>query len=244
MTESANRQITRSPDRQMGPSSPLAKTFGEIYRSGLWTVGPAKSGCGSTLAAAAAIAGALPGLIRRLGVKSVLDIPCGDFHWMAAVEWPEGVRYVGADVVPELIECNRRVYRDWPPGGPRGPVGAEFQVLDLTTDPLPAVDLVWCRDCLVHLSYAHITAALWNVGQSGAKWFACTSFRYSGRVNADIASGGWRPLSLTAAPFNLPEPEEWLPETPPPQGGEFADKAVGVWRIPWGRGGVCGDFVI
>jgi hypothetical protein len=35
-------------------------------------------------------------------VKSLLDIPCGDFHWMRRVNL-QGLSYVGADIVRELI---------------------------------------------------------------------------------------------------------------------------------------------
>ena len=41
----------------------------------------------------------------------MLDIPCGDWEWMRLVEREMGsVRYYGADIAPDLIECLKSQY--------------------------------------------------------------------------------------------------------------------------------------
>ena len=70
---------------------------------------------------------ALPALVKELGVRSLLDAPCGDFNWMRHVDL-DGVEYTGGDVVPELVARNRELY---------GAAGRRFVTLDLTRDPLP-----------------------------------------------------------------------------------------------------------
>ena len=60
------------------------------------------------------------------------------------------VRYIGADFLPELIAENLRRY---------AAPNREFRELDLTAAPLPAADVLLCRDCLVHLSFADIQRA-------------------------------------------------------------------------------------
>uniref|UniRef100_UPI002157A42F class I SAM-dependent methyltransferase n=2 Tax=Pseudomonadota TaxID=1224 RepID=UPI002157A42F len=85
----------------------------------------------------------LPHLLREFNIRSVLDIPCGDFNWMRHVDLG-GVHYIGADIVPELVEHNRRTYR-----GPR----IQFEHLDVIASPLPKVDAVLCRDGLVHFPH-------------------------------------------------------------------------------------------
>ena len=106
--------------------------------------------------------------------------------------------------------------------------GVEFRKIDLVNDALPAVDVILCRDCLVHLSFADAHAALANVARSGAKWLLTTSFS-SIKRNDDIVTGQWRPLNLMLPPFNLPKPAKRIAENCTET--EFADKVLGVWPI-------------
>jgi hypothetical protein len=112
----------------------------------------------------AAVREALPGLLRDLKVRSMLDAPCGDFNWMRSINLDLDL-YVGGDIVPEIIADVRA--KDGAPG-------REFAVLDLIADNLPKVDLILCRDCLVHLSMANIRRALDNFRRSGSTWLLTT----------------------------------------------------------------------
>jgi len=105
-----------------------------------------------------------------------------------------------------------------------------FLQLDLTVDPLPTADLVLCRDCLVHLSYANIHGAIENVKRSGAKWILMTDFLQI-ETNTDIADGDWRPLNFTRPPFNFPIPHLTIVENCHEAGGAFDDKSLGLWRV-------------
>ncbi len=167
----------------------------------------------------AALATALPDLLRRLGVEVLLDLPCGDYGWMRRIELPV-VRYIGADLLPELIRPLQQRF-----GGGR----RSFVVLDLTRDPLPEADLLLCRDCLVHLSFGDIRRALGNVLRSGIPWLLTTTFP-EGEANEEIATGDWRPLDLERDPFGFPAPFELLNERCTEGGGSFADKSLGLWR--------------
>ena len=83
----------------------------------------------------------------------MLDIPCRDFQWMKNVDL-SSVEYIGADIVNELIQINDRKYSK---------KGTNFQQLNLIQDKLPKVNLVFCRDCLVHLSFSDTFLALNNI---------------------------------------------------------------------------------
>lgn len=185
-----------------------------------WGNGETVSGPGSTLDATATIRRDLPLLLADLQVTSLLDIPCGDCHWMQAIFETafESIGYIGADVVRELIERNRQQYP-----------GRRFEHLDMTSDTLPDADVVFVRDGLVHLPYSMIIEALRNIVGSAAKWLITTHF--PGRTNHDIKLGHWRPLNLTADPFKLPEPYRILNEQCTEGGGAFTDKSLAVWRI-------------
>ena len=195
--------------------------FKHIYETNHWDESESVSGPGSTLEETEPIRRELPALFAELGASSLLDLPCGDFHWMQHTDL-SGVQYIGGDLVSELIERNRAKYAS---------DGVEFQKIDLVNNTLPAVDVILCRDCLVHLSFADAQAALSNIARSGAGWLLATSFPSVTR-NDDIVTGQWRPINLTLPPFNLPEPEQVIGENCTES--EFADKNLSLWPVDWG----------
>ena len=192
-----------------------AEVFTQIYRSNRWRDSESVSGPGSNLQQTEKLRHKIPILIRSLEVESVLDIPCGDFHWMSKTEL--AVNYTGADIVEELIQKNRDIHGD---------DRVSFCVLDLVSSPLPRADLVFCRDCLVHLSYNNIFSAIANIKRSGAKYLVTTTFP-AVQSNYNIVTGDWRPVNLERAPFNFPRPESLINEECPVAG--YTDKSLGVW---------------
>lgn len=103
-------------------------------------------------------------------------------------------------------------------------------MLDLTTSPLPAADLLLCRDALVHLSFADIGRALANLRRAAIPWLLTTTFPEE-PSNEDIVTGDWRPLNLERAPFHFPPPARLLNEGCTEGDGRFADKSLGLWRV-------------
>ena len=188
--------------------------FTEVYQNNLWGDPESVSGRGSTLARTEVVRRALPGLLEEVGARTLLDAPCGDFNWMRHVDLG-GVEYVGADVVPELVERNRRAY-----AGP----GRSFVVADVARDRLPRADLVLCRDCFIHLSFRDIHAALANFRRSGARFLLATTHD-SVAENDDMRTGGWRSVNLMLPPFNLPPPRRLLVED-----AELG-KCLGLWSL-------------
>lgn len=199
---------------------PREKIFTDIFQRNSWRDAESRSGTGSNLEATAAIRAALPGLIQKYDIKSMLDIPCGDLHWMSKVDLPLE-QYIGADIVPDLIE-NIRTNHAAP--------NREFKHLDLVLDELPKVDCIFCRDCLVHLSFKDGLAAIANIKRSGATYLLTTT-NVDRQHNRKIVTGMWRPLNLQAAPFHFPEPLELINENCTEANGSFADKSIGLWRV-------------
>ena len=105
-----------------------------------------------------------------------------------------------------------------------------FLVLDMTKDALPKVDLVFSRDILVHMSFDDVYAALQHISASGATYLLTTTFT-DREENFDIITGLWRPLNLTAAPFNFPEPLALINEKCTEGDGSWGDKCLGLWNI-------------
>jgi len=199
---------------------PLQERFSRIFTTNFWN-GQSRSGLGSELSATAGVREQVPALLEALGAESLLDLPCGDFGWLSTV--PLDLDYTGGDIVPAIVDANTSRYVT--PGSRR-----RFLTLDLTSDALPRADVVLCRDCLVHLSFAHVAQAFANLRRSGSTWLLTTTF-LEHDVNADIVSGDWRMLNLERAPFDLPAPRHVLVEGCLESDGAYADKALGLWRV-------------
>ncbi len=195
--------------------------FANVYRRNSWREGETFSGPGSTLFQTVTIRRELPLLLESLGIRSVLDAGCGDLNWLKELQVPLR-RYVGVDVVPELIEHNRQRY---------GSSTRRFRVLDITRHALPRVDLVLCRDCLVHFSYADVFRALRRIRASGSTYLLTTTF--PGReANLDVPSGSWRTLNYEKEPFRFPPPLRLVNEQlTMVADGAYADKSLGLWKL-------------
>jgi len=190
--------------------------FTRIYRRNLWSDGESRSGSGSTLESTKAIRRQLPFLLRDLGAKSLLDIPCGDFNWMKEVDLT-GIQYTGADIVEEIVACNQQRF---------GRSDRSFAKLDLERDQLPRVDLILCRDCLFHLSISDIAAALGKISASRSIYLLTTTYDHPG-PNKDIVTGSWRRLNLQAQPFLFSAPLQIIDDDSDVSGL----KKLALWRI-------------
>lgn len=197
---------------------PAERIFTEYYERNQWGDEESVSGSGSNLLETRTIQRDLPVLLRNYGIRSILDIPCGDFNWMREIDLG-GIRYFGADIVGRLIDANNSRY---------GGRNKSFLRRSILTDGLPEADLAFVRDCLVHFSFADVFRALRNLSSSGSKFLLTTTFTGISR-NRNIPTGDWRPLNLQKEPFSFPEPIAILREEHPMP--EYKDKSLALWRM-------------
>jgi len=168
----------------------LSETFIEIYSKNGWGSSESLSGSGSELKNTVVLRKELAYLLLKYEIKSILDIPCGDFNWMKEVDL-SSIEYYGADIVKSLIDNNKQQYSN-----------ITFDVLDITKDVLPKVDLVFTRDLFGHFSDENIFSALKNIKLSGSKYLLATSFtKWSD--NPNIKDGGWKCINLMIKPYYL-----------------------------------------
>jgi len=219
------RKLTIAERRFAERASELAKLglqerFERIYSTNLWSDPESRSGVGSTLDSTAVVRAELPKALRQLDARAMLDVPCGDFTWMKRVDL-SGIEYIGGDIVPSIVEANQRLHAT---------ESRSFVQLDLTRDKLPDADVLLCRDCLVHLSYANIRAVFANIARSPIRYVLMTSF--PGRAdNYDVADGDWRALDFQAPPFSFPAPRLAIVEQCEEEDGSYADKSLLAWRV-------------
>jgi hypothetical protein len=195
--------------------------FTIIYETNHWKSLNSLSGTGSEISQTKSLIVDLGRLLVEMNIRSVLDIPCGDFNWMQNVDL-SNINYIGADIVEDLINSNISKYG--------GRTNIKFKVLNLITDPLPECDIIIVRDCLVHLSYKDISLAIKNIKSSKCKYLLATTFTLY-YLNYDISTGDWRRINFQEKPFSFPPPIMVINENCTSGNGKYMDKSMALWEI-------------
>jgi hypothetical protein len=174
----------------------MKEIFTSIYQTNLWGGTESLSGPGSSLIEVEPIMRKLPLLFELFEIKSILDAPCGDFHWMSKLRLDDIDNYVGVDIVSEVIEQNNRKFSC---------DRYEFLERNITKDALPTTDLLLCRDLLVHFSFEEIKKMFQNISRYNYTYILTTHYP-SVTDNLDIKTGDWRPLNFCIPPFSFGSP--------------------------------------
>lgn len=191
----------------------MKEVFETIINQGQWRAGATVCGNGSTMSYTDNIRKELKPLLERHNIKSMFDAPCGDYGWMSNTDLPANFRYIGGDIVGSLIEKNKQQYPS-----------VEFCTVDITQDALPDVDVLFCRDCLIHFSHEDIRRFFENFVRSNIKYLLMTSYKDSN--NEDIRTGGFRGVNFNRAPYDFEAPidsmEDWI--------SGYAPRAMCLWK--------------
>lgn len=129
----------------------------------VWGSEVSRSGTGSDLWSPEArlATTAIDAVIDHFGVRSMLDCACGDATWMypfVIARHPE-LSYCGVDIVPEVIEQNRRKHPE-----------LRFEQLDLAESPLPkGADMVFSKETMNHMPLQDAVQAVERFRATGAK---------------------------------------------------------------------------
>lgn len=201
------------------------KRFTKIYQENIWGGAESKSGKGSDTAQTEYLKPKLIELINKLGIKILIDAPCGDCHWIySTIPSMNITKYIGIDIVSDLIKNLQIQYAM--------DKNMQFEQKDIVTDSLPKGDLLLCRDCLVHLSYEEIKFFLQNFINSEITYLLTTTFSYNrGLASYVDNSHFWHPLVLWNKPISLPLPIELINEqcTQIDSENSYEDKSLGLW---------------
>lgn len=197
------------------------QTFNYIYSNNVWSSKESISGPGSEISSVKVLIENLNKLISDYKIKSILDVPCGDFNWMKHVNLSK-LDYIGGDIVEDLISTNIKRYADFK--------NCSFKTIDIVNDKLPKSDIVIVRDCFVHLSNKEIKKAIENIKSSGSNFLLTTTY-VDHFNNFDIITGEWRELNMQEKPFLFPEPILLINEDCKECKGLLEDKSLGMWEI-------------
>lgn len=203
------------------------RVFTKIYQQDLFNTrssndyNVSKSGSGSDLEQTKELIEKLPVLFQKYKIQSILDLPCGDFFWMQKVDLT-GIQYTGGDIVADVVKSNNTKYAS---------DSISFREIDIINDDLPKVDLILCRDLLVHLKNQQIIAALKNIKSSGSKYLLTTSFKNTTHNQDNGVIGFWRTINLELEPFNWKDPIDEIFENCTEGNGKYNDKYLLLYQI-------------
>jgi hypothetical protein len=207
------------------PTDDRQSAFSEIYRTAYWGK-EHLSGIGSSVSATAPMRAVIYKVVKEFGVRSMVDVACGDLVWMPLVldslrRSGHPIEFTGCDIVPSLIQQHTLAHPD-----------ERFQHLDFVAQPIPPGELIVCREVLQHLRVRDIVAGLANIAASGARLLLATTHlrRYGIRNHLNMKTGRCRDRNLLLPPFNLPNPLALYPDTDEPR-----DKFVGLWALPFAK---------
>jgi hypothetical protein len=191
-----------------------AETFKIVHDKNLWLNDESVSGGGSTVAFTESIRASLADWLARQNIRSMVDLPCGDFNWMRLVEFPAGMTYTGIDIVPALIEANKAKYET---------PGRTFELGDIIAGPVPPAEVYFCRDVFIHFPNDAVEKSIANVRAAGAKYLIASTFP-DVTEKADTVFPNSRRQNMA---LFLGEPEELLEDF----GDGRTDKYMGVWKL-------------
>jgi hypothetical protein len=210
---------------------------------------------------------ALPWLLKQLGTHTLVDVPVGDFGYMRSVlrasVTPHGIRYVGLDIVPSLVEALQSAFSS--SGAHEHPTNAtsltstsrpssefaakrhhlSFHTFDLARHYLWPTDLVVVRDVLFHFEPRRVADVLDRLGESGCGHILITTFPTSNnqrkKFHPGLGFSSFMPWNLEDAPFGMPPPLLAIGRD-----GSSAGRVMGLWPcaalrtrrevVGWGTG--------
>ena len=197
LRNSSNSSITRQ------------KQFNTIFETGRWDQVASRSGGGSSLEGAFDWIRHLRTFLKHYSIRSVADIPCGDTWWQFSLREMNTIEHVyfGGDISTQVIEQNQRLY------GSRHR-NKLFQYWDLVQCVPPtyrlrnvtheikgnSFDLIIVRDAIQHMNIKNGLKAVRNVVNSGARFFALSTYPPNGRSSTPMTRSIGNNQSLPITP--------------------------------------------
>ena len=156
------------------------------------------SGCGSQMDDSTKnIRENLYNFLKKYNIKSIADIPCGDFWWMRNIDLFD-INYIGGDIItPQITKLKSNFPNN------------DFQRIDLRIDKLPNVDLLFSRDCLFHLSNIDKQMVFNNFISSNIEYLLMSNHPNSNN-NVDIQTGDFGHINWQSNPWNFEKPIDIL----------------------------------
>jgi hypothetical protein len=188
-----------------------------------------RSGPGSTLEETKDLRDKIVNLIKERNIKSIVDIPCGDWNWMKEIS-NNFESYIGGDIVDECVADNNQKF---------GNEKVKFINFDLLKDEIPEGDLLIVRDVIGHYPIMEGNIIINNILKSNCKYLLTTTsynisngIGYSSYKNNDVSVGRFYMVNLMDYPFSLPKPIDYIEEIVRIDGYDQGErKVMALWDL-------------
>lgn len=169
----------------------IAGVFTQVYDTDAWRRA-GTSGPGSAIQHTEAYRAFLQQVLRNYRISRVLDLGCGLWEHLAAVDWTGVEEYLGVDPVKSVIARNKQL-----------PLRANFKfqcgLIDDVAE-LASYELVIVKDVMQHLPNSIILELLEKLK---VVRYALITNDISPGANTDCVIGEFRKMDMEKPPFNL-----------------------------------------
>ncbi len=138
-------KVIRNMNEKVFTSNNPTEIFENIYKHNYWQFG---SGRGSLVENNREYIDFLPRKLQELGVKTVVDIGCGDWQFSRYIDWTP-FDYLGVDIVGSVIEENKRNFEK---------ENIKFDVINIFDEheKIPEADVYLLKDVMIHWRHEQI----------------------------------------------------------------------------------------
>ena len=196
------------------------KKYEFIYKTKYWKnnsiVDSSLSGAGSSLSSTINIRNELTNFITKNKIKTITDIPCGDFYWLKEISFIFE-KYFGGDIVDQIIKDNKKKFIN------RNLFSFK---IDILKDNIPESDMFFCRDLIVHLNFDETNLLISKLKRLNFKYIALTHFDDINSNQISIHSDNWKKINLMYHPFNISKPDFILDDTDKLHHG----RKIAIWK--------------
>jgi hypothetical protein len=157
------------------------------------------------------IAELLP-LFKKHNIQSMFDAGCNDCRIGIAISPP--ITYYGGDISASMVADSWQIRPQF-----------NISLHDVTTDPLPKVDLLFVKDVTIHLDNADKKKVIQNWLSNDIPWLMVTHDEFEDNVDFEYADGfPFASVNWEKAPWNFPKPIDVLHEV------ENAGRCMALWH--------------
>lgn len=142
----------------------------------------------------------LTGIIEKYKVKSIVDIGCGDLHWMKEINL-DGIEYYGIDwILSDYAKENFEKMQSKYNKGWKDLYEENFMYVDI-----PKVDLIICKCVLIHMTNDMAVEALEHIFKDPPDFFLSSTqdVRDNDRRHIRISYPSYSAINLMREPFNF-----------------------------------------
>lgn len=154
-------------------------------------------------------------IIEKYQIHSIFDAGCNDGTWASKIS--NDIKYQGGDISLGMIS---QAWTNYP--------HLDVSVHDATTDPFPAVDLLFVRDVAIHLNTDDKKRLMINWLDSEIPWLLITH-NPDHNINVDFeyfdGHFPFAPVNWQLPPWNFPEPMDRILE-----GNSENGRCMALWH--------------